>query len=671
MKYLLIILSLLMGLPAAAQVQWASEILSSSSSFYDRKFPGQYQARQALGPPSVLPGFGGTPCAWMPSRDNSGEGEFITVAFAEPQHVRALYVNEIYGAGAIDLVIFKDTDGKTHNVYSNSYPRAVEGGARLWRLPVERTSYKVEALRLRLSTKDVQGFNMIDAIGISDSEDIYAPSIRLSKDIALSAPPKNLGPAVNAAGEELCPVISPDGRSLYFTRQNHPENIDNAESQDIWMAAIGEDGEPSKAVNLGPPLNNAYNSSLTSITPDGQTALLLNTYLPDGTMDNGISLTRRTKDGWGQPEKVEMENYYNDNPYGEFCLSSSGKVMLLAIQRNDSEGSKDLYISFRKANGTWQEPTPLSSNVNTADSETSPYLAADDRTLYFSTAGHPGYGSKDMFVTRRIGDSWTEWSDPENLGPQLNTPGWDAYYSIPANGKYVYFVSYQEGGYGVADIYRAPLPQALRPKPVVLLRGTVTDKKTGEPLAADIRYSSLTTGLEIGIAHSDPVTGDYSIVLPAGDLFGFSGSKDAYLPISSSLDLKELAVYEELRKDLEMTPIEAGASIILNNIYFDTGKYELRRESDIELDNLAAVLKFYPNMQVEISGHTDNVGAVEDNAVLSQRRADAVRAYLVGKGIPSKQLIAIGKGESKPVYPNDSEENRQVNRRVEFTILKI
>ena len=167
------------------------------------------------------------------------------------------------------------------------------------------------------------------------------------------------------------------------------------------------------------------------------------------------------------------------------------------------------------------------------------------------------------------------------------------------------------------------------------------------------------------------MTGAYSIVLPAGDRFGFSSEKVGYLPVFSDLDLRGLEAYEEVRKDLEMTPIEAGASVVLNNIYFDTGKYKLRRESSNELDKLEEILKANPKMQVEISGHTDDVGSDSDNMSLSKNRARAVTDYLVGKGLDASRFKPVGYGETRPAFTNDSANNRQKNRRVEFKILAI
>ena len=200
--------------------------------------------------------------------------------------------------------------------------------------------------------------------------------------------------------------------------------------------------EHQEAYRFPEPINGKFNSALLSITPDGQKALLLNVYLPDGTCKKGISFTEKTDEGWSFPKEVPVENYYNLSPYGEFTLSNSGNVIIAAMQRDDAIGNKDIYVIQKVNDSLWAEPQHLGRTLNTVDSEMSPFLASDDRTLYFATAGFPGYGSKDIFMTKRIGEGWLEWSEPVNLGSQLNTPQWNAYYSVPADGSaYILFLT--------------------------------------------------------------------------------------------------------------------------------------------------------------------------------------------------------------------------------------
>ncbi|MDP4237670.1 MAG: OmpA family protein, partial [Bacteroidota bacterium] len=298
-----------------------------------------------------------------------------------------------------------------------------------------------------------------------------------------------------------------------------------------------------------------------------------------------------------------------------------------------------------------------------------PFLAADGKTLYFASDGFSGYGSTDMFLSRRLDDTWQHWSEPENLGPDFNTPDWDAYFTIPASGDYAYFVS-RQGAIGEADVFRAKLPASLQPSAVVLVMGKVIDAKTGKPLEATIHYEVLPGGKEAGIAHSNPVTGQYKISLPSGALYGFRAEANGYLAVNENLDVKKLDAYAEIKRDLKLVPAEVGQTVRLNNLFFDFNKSELKSESFAELDRLVELLKASPKMEVEIVGHTDNVGNDATNKKLSNDRAIAVRNYLVSKSIAAKRLKTIGYGSSKPLASNETEEGRQQNRRVEFTILK-
>jgi outer membrane protein OmpA-like peptidoglycan-associated protein len=435
------------------------------------------------------------------------------------------------------------------------------------------------------------------------------------------------------------------------------------------MSTINPDGTFSKAVNIGAPINNSENSSAVSITPDAQSLLLLNVYLPDGKMEKGISIARRNGNVWGFPEKVNIQNYYNDNIYGEYCLSVSGKYLVMTVQRKDGYGSKDIHISMLQPDGSFSEPKNIGSVINTPDSEASPFLAADEKTLYFSTAGHPGFGKNDVFMTKRLDDTWMNWSVPENLGPDLNSPNWDAYYTFTTNGEYVYYVVSAPGRGG--DIFRKKLPASAKPAPVVLVSGKVYDQKTKLPLKSKIQYSDLTTSTTAGSAFSDATTGDYRIILQSGKQFGFLAEADNYYSVSENIDLSKLTTYQEIRRDLYLVPIEKGAAIRLNNLFFDFNKSDLKKESNSELKRLVELLQKYPKMKIEIAGHTDNVGTDETNIPLSNRRAQAVLNWLVLNKIEASRLLAKGYGKSKPIASGNSEEARRQNRRVEFLILEM
>jgi OOP family OmpA-OmpF porin len=652
----------------AQSVQWADTVLGFSSEFVYDKYPGQYLAGQILGKPNISGLLKANPSAWAPSKENNPNGEWIRVGFSKPQYVQQVIINETFNPGTISAVFLEDVKGNSYQIYADSTLSRIERWQPLI-IKIERSSYLVAGLKVLLSTSAVSGYNQIDAIGILDSAVPF--SIAINEDPITSKiviEPERLD-AINSATDDLCPVISPDGKTLYFTRQDHPENINN--NQDIWQASINENNEISNVLRLDEPLNTTHNNSLASISPDGQRALVLNVFYEDGSAGSGVSIAQRTIDGWGKPIAQKIDDYINASDYGEYCLSNSGNILLMTVQRPESIGNKDIFVSFKKGENEWTKPVSLGPGVNTANSEAAPFLAADNRTLYYSTAGWPGYGSSDIFVTRRIGDSWTQWTVPQNLGPYLNTPNFDSYYTLSANGEYIYFSSARDGGQGKTDIYRAKLPDPLKPNPVVLVYGDVTNKKTGEPLGTNIIYYSLKTGNRVGEAIADPQNGAYKIVLPAGDSYGFSAIKEKFLPVSLSIDLSDLKEYSEVRKDLFLVPIEQGASIVMNNIYFDHDKSTLKKESFNELDQLIRIIDQNPNITIEIAGHTDDTGSDEYNLKLSGDRANAVVNYLKSSNISAKQLKAVGYGETKPMVDNNSDSNREKNRRVEFKVLSV
>lgn len=495
--------------------------------------------------------------------------------------------------------------------------------------------------------------------------------IRIVPGAPRSITKTNLGPNVNSEYDEMGPVISHDGKTLYFSVNYHPENEGGvADADEIWYAEAVSDTKWGKRKRMQRPLNTVQANWVISVTPDNNSLLVANLYNPDGSpKGSGISLSQRTATGWSVPEQVYINDFINNSGWQQFGLSSDRKVLLLSITGNPTLGDHDLYVSFLQNDGTWSSPKNLGTVVNTMGDEASPFLAADGATLYYSTNGLPGFGQNDIYVTRRLDDTWLKWSEPENLGPAINTPASESYFTVPASGTYAYMNSTFKS-LGKTDIFRLALPAALRPHAVVLVYGNVLNSKTKAPLGANITYRDLASDAEIGVASSDPTTGAYKIVLPAEKVYSFMAGLDGYYAVSDNLDVKGLTGYREIKRDLLLTPIEVGATIRLNNIFFDFAKSELRSESFPELKRAVAFLNENPNVAVEVSGHTDNVGTEEDNRALSETRAQAVLDYLTREGIPSARLTSKGFGESNPVASNASESGRQMNRRVELKIIR-
>ena len=480
---------------------------------------------------------------------------------------------------------------------------------------------------------------------------------------------ENLGPSVNSKIQDVAPVISHDGKTLYFAMRGDDKTDMPLYNGDAWYSTQNSAGNWEQKKNLGAPINNDEANFIISVTPDNNSLMLNGRYEKDGkSYGDGFSITHREAKGWSQPEDVFVEDYYNYNENNNFCLSADRKTLILSIERKDTYGQKDFYVSFLKKDKTWTAPKNMGSVLNTYGDEVTPFLAADGKTLYFSTNGQPGYGSSDIFMSRRLNDNWTKWSLPLNLGPQVNTKNWDAYYTIPASGEYAYLVS-AENSIGGADIFRIKVSEAAKPEPVVIIHGKVLDKITKQPLAATIDYHELSDGKEAGTARSNPSDGSYKIILPYGKAYGFLAEKTDYLSESDNIDLSTVKEYIEIERDLYLSPIEIGKSITLKNVFFVRSKAELLPDSYSELDRLVKVLIDNTDLKIEISGHTDNVGDPALNTKLSEDRVTTIKNYLVSKNISAKRLSGKGYGGSKPIASNATEETRKLNRRVDFTII--
>ncbi len=473
---------------------------------------------------------------------------------------------------------------------------------------------------------------------------------------------EHLPKTVNSKYGEIMPVISPDGKTLYFI-------VDDGKNQDIYFSTLDSSGNWTQRQPIGPPLNTDFSDGILSVMPDGNTVLLNGIYNPDGTKSPGYSISHNTGNGWTFPEPVKIDDFYNKNRFTSACLASDGKTLILALERDDSYGDLDLYVCFRKEDGSFTGPKNLGPTINTAGTDGTPFLAPDGVTLYFSSDGHPSLGSADMFVARRLDSTWTNWTVPKNLGKEFNTVGWDAYYTIPASGEWVYFVSSGFDAIGGTDIFRARLPKEVKPKPVVTITGKVTDPQ-GNPIAADIMYERLSDGKNLGIASSNPKTGKYSIVLPAGEKYGYSIQKKGYMFFSDHIDLTNIDTVATIEKNITLKPVEVGSQIVLHNIFFEFNSAELRPESIGELKRLLQLMTENPNIKVEIAGHTDSVGSESYNLKLSRQRAEAVKQWLVEHGISPDRIKTVGYGESQPVADNATEEGRAKNRRVTFTIIE-
>ncbi len=692
------LLLLLAAWPSAAQspdadaVRWAVSVDGFSTAFGRKAYgPGQ-----VLGPPEAWPRTGESPVAWAPSRAGGSRDEWLRVSFAEPAPVRQVLVAENLNPGAIARIELFDPQGGRHVVYEDdrrSVPFWPE--ARMFRHVLDApTPYAVAGLKLVLRTRRIPGMVQIDAIGVAGHDrEVAGPFIREIDDELFGEPAENLGPLVNSVVPDQLPLIAPDGRTLYFARKYHPRNTGGEGRDDIWVAELAADGAWGAPRNVGAPLNNEHHNFAAWISPDGSRMLLPHDY---DRAESGnafrVSMARRRLDrqGWNAPVVQQVPDLYNRSEFTCLHMNPEGTVMLLALEREEGLGGLDLYACFHQGGKRWSAPVHLGPTVNTAGMEGSVHLAADGRTLYFASNGLPGHGGYDMYLSRRLDDSWTRWSEPVGLGPRINTDGDDYYYSLPASGEYAYFAT-ERDSYGGADLYRIRLPRGARPDPITYLEARVLRADRDEPLPARLTTPRAVWTMDTAVGRAvviAPRSGDSAEAVVVIEARGFfprildlearepapeawmdhpEDEPDPVVPPAAPVD----SAFRNVATDIRLVPLAVGHTVRLHGVYFTANQAALRAESRTELDRVADFLRARPGLRVEVGGHTNGLPGAAFCQELSDARAKRVVAYLVEHGVDRDQLEWKGYGKTEPVASNETLEGRQQNQRVELTILRV
>lgn len=680
-KIYLIILGMLAISSVRAQetVAWGTQVIDVSSEYS----PYEFSAIQTLHRPNVLPNGGENPNSWRPK--STDKEEFIMVSFNTPIKAKQVAIAESENPGAVKAVYGYDADYNEYLLFELT-PRDLPIESRLLNLFFETTPYAVQAIRVVLDCSVSDGYNALDAVGISASNIPINVLLNLATGVNSSVDAEKLSTNVNSDYVEHSPIISPDGKKLYFSRQFHPDNVGGVnDAEDIWVSEMDEEtGEWLPAKNVGPPLNTKGPNFISSMSiVDGKEVLILgNRYGKKGRMYTGVSMSTREGDTFADPTSIEIENEYNYSPNADFFLAPGGKAMIMSAERDDTYGARDLYVSFLKNDGTWSEPMNLGNDINSIGEDESPFMAEDGRTLYFSSDGYTGYGGSDIYVSFKLDDTWKRWSEPENLGPGINKEGNDEYFSIPATGQNLYFTRGEKGEdtdiftFKVEDLFsdqvESPLVSSVEhlvPEDIIAtVSGTVLDAKTEEPVnGATVLIERLPDGLDIGHAATDE-TGTFNFTVQGGWQYGLVGEAEGYISETERLDFIELKKSDTVEKFIRIFPIQKGETIELKNIFFDFNKSNIKTASYPELNRVLDYLKDGTIEKIAIAGHTDSVGDPKYNMALSGRRAKAVMDYFIKNGISRDRLSYKAYGESQPKVANDTPENRQKNRRVEFVI---
>jgi outer membrane protein OmpA-like peptidoglycan-associated protein/tetratricopeptide (TPR) repeat protein len=470
--------------------------------------------------------------------------------------------------------------------------------------------------------------------------------------------PQNMGTDINTSESEYFPSLTIDGKELVFTRRLNGANEDffnSKKNNDQWGKASPIEGD----------VNSDQNEGAQNISQDGQWLVFTGCNRPQGFGSCDIYISYLDKNGWSQP--FNLGGWVNSDQWeSQPCLSPDKRELYFASRRHGGFGGSDIYVSRLQATGKWGEPENMGEGINTSGDEQSPFIHADNQTLYFTSNYWPGYGDDDLFYVRKgpMGD----WSKPINLGYPNNTISREGTLFISADGKTAYYASDRSDTKGGMDIYSFELREDVRPYKTLWVKGQVFDKKTSKGLPSAVELIDIVTKQTISKVQTDE-QGNYLITLPIGKDYAFNVNRKGYLFYSENFSLSKQSTDSVYQKNIPLQPIEANASVVLNNIFFDVNKFDIKPESQVELDKIVQLLNDNPTVKIQISGHTDNVGKPAENLALSNNRAKTVVSYLINKRISPQRLSYKGFGETQPVADNKTEQGRAKNRRTEMKVV--
>ena len=471
--------------------------------------------------------------------------------------------------------------------------------------------------------------------------------------------PQNLGDSINTIDLEYFPSLTIDGKKLIFTKRvNNKESFYESDLKNgMWNDAFPLEGK------INSP---EFNVGAQNISQDGEWLIFTGCNFPRGFGSCDLYISYLTKNGWSEPQNLGRNvnsEFWESTP----SLSPDKRDLYFSSNRTGGFGGKDIWVCHRNENGNWSQPENLGAQINTAGDESTPFIHADNETLYFNSSGLPGYSNEpDLFVVRKLADG--KWGTPENLGYPINTIGDEGSKVVNADGKTAYYSSDRSDTKGGLDIYTFELRKDLRPLKTLWVKGKVYDKNTKAGLPSTVVLTDVNSRVTVSKLQTNE-DGNYLITLPEGKDYAFNVHRKSYLFYSENYNMSGASPDSVFTADIPLEPIEANAKIILKNVFFDTKKTDLKSESITELDNVVRLMNENPNVKILISGYTDNVGNPADNLKLSAGRAVSVVNYLLGKGVNNSRLSFKGFGEANPVADNNTEEGRALNRRTELSVV--
>ncbi|HTN44778.1 MAG TPA: OmpA family protein [Flavipsychrobacter sp.] len=473
----------------------------------------------------------------------------------------------------------------------------------------------------------------------------------------------------NTPDPEMYPWINTDSSKLYFTRRIN--NID----EDFFYTTLDSCGGWYTGLNMGRPPNTLDQESAQMISADGHYLFYTKCEIrsangwAQGGCDLFMSYRVSEDSAWSVPQSFGAT--INTPGYeGMGCLSADNRTLYFVSNREGGFGGLDIWMS-KFENGLWQAPRNLGSSVNSSGDETAPYLHIDNHSLYFASNGRPGMGGSDLFMSRKAGD--TSWTEAVNLGYPINTACDENSLCISSSGHTLYFASDRDSAAGNFDLYEVTLPHGLRPVPVAVIKGYVYDSLQKQRL----NYASVDIQKPDGEEslyrfQSNRGDASYMITLPVGRKYICQTNRVSYQDTRDTLDLTFTPANTTYFHHIALLPYDYIAPVndsLVLTIRFPRNKTQI---SDTDRQLLGQVmlpwLDKIESTMVFINGYTDNTGTPLINEQISYTRAGVIASELTAMGFHETNLKAQGWGEADPLVPNDSEQNQNLNRRVEIII---
>lgn len=475
-----------------------------------------------------------------------------------------------------------------------------------------------------------------------------------------------LSSKVNTSADEYVNYVQASDGILIFTRKEkfYDKTYKRNIVKESFYSCIPGDTTKESVKKWSAPWMEGRNVGSLSFSADGKIMYFAGCGWSNGLGSCDIYMSKKKGEEWQEP--VNLGRGINTSGWeSQPVVTPDEKYLFFASRRKGGKGGSDIWMSVKLKNGKWSAPVNLGDSINTPGNEMAPFLYADNKTLVFSSDGWPSLGGKDIFISRK--DKAGVWSKAENVGVPVNSRFNEINFVYSLDGKTAWISSDRKNqGY---DIFKLPVYQKIKPSKILYVDGLVVDAEDGNFIKSSIILTDLETGKEVDSTFTNNSSGSFLIVINRPGDYGFNIFAEGYLPYSESILFNDsLFKNWSLKKTFKLKRTKKGESFVLRNIYFDVDRYELNPKSFSELDKLIRYLKNNKNLIINIIGHTDNSGSKNYNLQLSEKRAFSVYNYLVNHGISPDRLSYKGMGDSKPLVPNESPENKAINRRVEFLI---